>query len=541
MKRQEDDEDPPSAPAPLKRSRQMQLPREIHLVPKVTKLISEFAMSASEAAKEAAATNQIEWLTELLTLPELCDKMDETAQKLTEIAAICGHSDVLVAVYEWWDRLSARQKRGVGWGRVHVLALENGNFDAFVQLQSLYGEWDMKEGLETALENGQQKVVDTICKNLPCSKTLALGVTLGRLEVIDLVFKLPNFDIQKQRKSSYRAMLMAARNGRFEIVKFLNEKCGEEFFREDGEESEEEGNGDSEDEEDEVFRIDCPLASAVKFGQLDTAKYLYTNHCYRPSYLKMVLSRLASKVSLELVELFYDDGRYDLSLTGTAFEFAAGSGQVEIMKFFHSKEELFDASFLDDAFLMAASFGKLESVKYLYSIDEFEPSSSSIGEALAATASKGYVELVEFLSVKEKLSPEQVRKAFTEAAVNVGPSFSIARDQAGVLKYLFATGFISPSFMKSLFENAARRSSLDVVKFLYAKGAIPPGMANKAFGLAVQHNGGAVMSFLAKTGAVPATIFEGDLGCAVVDGDIYSIACLYNNGCISRELLKRVS
>ncbi|KAG3074681.1 hypothetical protein PI125_g21919 [Phytophthora idaei] len=66
-------------------------------------------------------------------------------------------------------------------------------------------------------------------------------------------------------------------------------------------------------------------------------------------------------------------------------------------------------------------------------------------------------------------------------------------------------------------------------------------MANKAFGLAVQHNGGAVMSFLAKTGAVPATIFEGDLGCAVVDGDIYSIACLYNNGCISRELLKRVS
>ncbi|KAG3057161.1 hypothetical protein PC121_g14971 [Phytophthora cactorum] len=75
MKRQEDDEDPPSAPAPLKRSRQMQLPREIHLVPKVTKLISEFAMSASEAAKEAAATNQIEWLTELLTLPELCDKM----------------------------------------------------------------------------------------------------------------------------------------------------------------------------------------------------------------------------------------------------------------------------------------------------------------------------------------------------------------------------------------------------------------------------------------------------------------------------------
>ncbi|KAF1786613.1 hypothetical protein GQ600_14026 [Phytophthora cactorum] len=198
----------------------------------------------------------------------------------------------------------------------------------------------------------------------------------------------------------------------------------------------------------------------------------------------MVLISFSQQGFLELVELFYDDGRYDLSLLyrcTCVVEFAAGSGQVEVMN-------------------------------------------------AGATASKGYVELVEFLSVKEKLSPEQVRKAFTEAAVNVGPSFSIARDQAGVLKYLFATGFISPSFMKSLFENAARRSSLDVVKFLYAKGAIPPGMANKAFGLAVQHNGGAVMSFLAKTGAVPATIFEGDLGCAVVDGDIYSIACLYNNG-----------
>ncbi|KAF1786615.1 hypothetical protein GQ600_14028 [Phytophthora cactorum] len=55
---------------------------------------------------------------------------------------------------------------------------------------------------------------------------------------------------------------MAARNGRFEIVKFLNEKCGEEFFREDGEERRRR-QCDSEDEEDEVFRIDCPLASAV--------------------------------------------------------------------------------------------------------------------------------------------------------------------------------------------------------------------------------------------------------------------------------------
>ncbi|KAG3141385.1 hypothetical protein PI124_g19256 [Phytophthora idaei] len=158
-------------------------------------------------------------------------------------------------------------------------------------------------------------------------------------------------------------MLMAARNGRFEIVKFLNEKCGEEFSERMKRRAKKKG----EDEEDEVFRIDCPLASAVNVGQLDTAKYLYTNHCYRPSYLKVVLTRLASKVSLELVELFYDDGRYDLPLTGTAFEFAAGSGQVEVMKFFHSKEELFYASFLDDAFLMAASFGKLESVKYFLS------------------------------------------------------------------------------------------------------------------------------------------------------------------------------
>ncbi|ETN07952.1 hypothetical protein PPTG_12472 [Phytophthora nicotianae INRA-310] len=553
-------EDALSVLTPLKRSRLMQMPREIHLLPKVTKLIAEFAMTTSEAAREAAATNQTQWLEELLTLPEFRDRMDETAQNLTEIAAIHGHSDVLVTVYKWWDRLSARQKRRVGCGRAHLLALENGNFDAFVGLQCLYNEWDMGEGLKSALENGQQTVVDTICKNLPHSKTLAWGSTLGRKVVIDLVLRQPKFDIKKRRKSVYRAMAMAAHNGHFVIVKFFNENYGNELFLEDEiksdgiEEKEKDGNrngeeesndGDDDDDDDdsdeEVSDNDCPLASAVKAGHLDIAKYLYTNNGYKSSSLEKVLVGAASCGPLELVKLFYDDGKYDsLSPFGSAFEFAAGGGQVEIMTFFRSKEE-FDAGSFDDAFVMAATFGKVDAIKYLYSVEEYKPSRSSVGSALEHAASEGYAEVVELLIVKEKLSPELVMKAFKAAAINMGPSFKVARDQAGVLECLFATGYITPSFIKSLFENAARRSSLDVVEFLYAKGAIPPGMANTAFGLAIRENGGDVVAFLAKTGAVPATMFEGDLGCAVVDSDVYTIASLYNNGCISRELLKRVS
>ncbi|KAF1786614.1 hypothetical protein GQ600_14027 [Phytophthora cactorum] len=137
----------------------MQLPREIHLVPKVTKLISEFAISR----KRSCCDQSDRVAHRALTLPELATKWTKqlkSSRKSPQFAVI---SDVLVAVYEWWDRLSARQKRGVGCGRVHVLALENGNFDAFVQLQSSTVN-GMKEGLETALENGQQKVVDTIAR-----------------------------------------------------------------------------------------------------------------------------------------------------------------------------------------------------------------------------------------------------------------------------------------------------------------------------------------------------------------------------------------
>ncbi|KAG6941990.1 hypothetical protein JG687_00019324, partial [Phytophthora cactorum] len=94
---------------------------------------------------------------------------------------------------------------------------------------------------KTALENGQQNVVYTVCKNLPYSKTLAWGAILGRQEEIDLIFTQPDFGIHKRRKSMYRAMAMAAHNDHFDIV---NEKCGKEIFREDessDEEEEEEG------------------------------------------------------------------------------------------------------------------------------------------------------------------------------------------------------------------------------------------------------------------------------------------------------------
>ncbi|KAG6953268.1 hypothetical protein JG688_00012915, partial [Phytophthora aleatoria] len=164
---------------------------------------------------------------------------------------------------------------------------------------------------KTALENGQQNVVYTVCKNLPYSKTLAWGAILGRQEEIDLIFTQPDFGIHKGRKSMYRAMAMAAHNGHFDIV---NEKCGKEIFREDessDEEEEEEGDwrgGRAREESNDGS--DCPLASAFKVGRLDIAKYLYTNDGYKASSLEKVLVGAASSGPLELVMLCYYDGRY---------------------------------------------------------------------------------------------------------------------------------------------------------------------------------------------------------------------------------------
>ncbi|KAG6953269.1 hypothetical protein JG688_00012914 [Phytophthora aleatoria] len=144
--------------------------------------------------------------------------------------------------------------------------------------------------------------------------------------------------------------------------------------------------------------------------------------------------------------------------------------------------------------------------------------------------SEEYAEGVKFLSVKKELTPEQTKKAFTEVALNMVPSFKATRDQTGVLEVLFATRFIPPSFIKSLFKNTARRSNLDVVEFLYAKGAIPPGMVKTGFGFAIRDNGGDVISFLAKTGAVPTKQFESDLSNDIYNSVFFPIACLYSNG-----------
>ncbi|KAG6941988.1 hypothetical protein JG687_00019323 [Phytophthora cactorum] len=155
--------------------------------------------------------------------------------------------------------------------------------------------------------------------------------------------------------------------------------------------------------------------------------------------------------------------------------------------------------------------------------------------------SEEYAEVVKFLSVKKELTPEQTKKAFTEAALNMVPSFKATRDQTGVLEVLFATRFIPSSFIKSLFKNTARRSNLDLVEFLYAKGAIPPGMVKTELGFAIRDNGGDGISFLARTGAVSTKQFESDLSNAIYNSVFFPIACLYSNGGISRELLKRLS
>ncbi|OWZ14775.1 hypothetical protein PHMEG_00011689 [Phytophthora megakarya] len=285
--------------------------------------------------------------------------------------------------------------------------------------------------------------------------------------------------------------------------------------KEENVEKEEEDHRDDEEDDEEDEQVPdsmCPLATAIKVRRLDIAKYLYNTNGYKPSSLETVVVGAANNGPLELVKLFYDDGRYDGFLSLFAFEFAAGAGNVEIMKFFLSKGDL-DVASLEGAYVMAASFGKADVIRYLYSIKGFQPSSSSIQKALVSAAEEGYVDVVKMLTVKENFSSQVIEKAFASAATNNGITFKTVRDQAGVLEYLFAKGCISPCFIRRIFSDAASRSCLDVVKFLYAKGSIPPKMVTDACCSAYTRNG----------------------------GNICSVECLSKSGCLSRDLLKKVS
>ncbi|ETN07960.1 hypothetical protein PPTG_23108 [Phytophthora nicotianae INRA-310] len=99
------------------------------------------------------------------------------------------------------------------------------------------------------------------------------------------------------------------------------------------------------------------------------------------------------------------------------------------------------------------------------------------------------------LDANEKVISRADQEAFNVAALNQRPS---PKDQTAVLKYLFATEFVSRSFIKSIIVKATRRSSLDAAKFLYAKGVISPGMIETAFLSAVDENESDVLSFLAR-------------------------------------------
>lgn len=131
-------------------------------------------------------------------------------------------------------------------------------------------------------------------------------------------------------------------------------------------------------------------------------KYLYANKGHRASSLEMVSIAAATNGPFEAVKLLDDGGVY-AGASAEAFEFAAGGGQVEIMKFFQSKED-FDAASLGDSLVMAASFGKADVVRYLYSIEGFKPATAPIDEVLAQAAGKGRLEVVKILNTKENLA-----------------------------------------------------------------------------------------------------------------------------------------
>ncbi|ETI44489.1 hypothetical protein F442_10713 [Phytophthora nicotianae P10297] len=119
----------------------MQLPREIHLVSKATTPISEFAMSSTEAVREAAATNQVQWLTELLKLPEFRGNMNETARNLTEIAA------PEFDAYELRESLYYTM----------ACAARKGHFDIVIFLNEKVGKELFREDESIGIEDGGQR------------------------------------------------------------------------------------------------------------------------------------------------------------------------------------------------------------------------------------------------------------------------------------------------------------------------------------------------------------------------------------------------
>uniref|UniRef100_H3H1J8 Uncharacterized protein n=2 Tax=Phytophthora ramorum TaxID=164328 RepID=H3H1J8_PHYRM len=279
-----------------------------------------FAMTVEEAAVEAAATNDIEWLERLLARIDIDDDRDEIGCKATDIAAAHGYNDVIKTIDRWW----------VGAGYEPTFLCQRALFNAVAgghqeTVRVLLSDWyvmelyeahfegddpeqtydfDMVEALELAVNNKDDKIIWVLCELNDCP---------GK------IFK------------------WAAEHDDFQVF-----------------------HG--------VFHFHY-LDDMDNLGRREMIDFLYAHDCgHKDESFGSAFCAAAASGPMEVLKLFYDKEHFDASTLEGAFASAARTSQLEIMKFLQSKQD-FSSSAINKAFVAAACFGQTEAAKYLCSIE----------------------------------------------------------------------------------------------------------------------------------------------------------------------------
>ncbi|KAL4144855.1 hypothetical protein PRNP1_013980 [Phytophthora ramorum] len=275
-----------------------------------------FAMTVEEAAVEAAATNDIEWLERLLARIDIDDDRDEIGwwvgagyeptflcQRALFNAVAGGHQETVRVLLSDW----------------YVMELYEAHFEGDDPEQTY--DFDMVEALELAVNNKDDKTIWVLCELNDCP---------GK------IFK------------------WAAEHDDFQVFHGLViDRCGAEML----------------DFTDDYATLACPLVTAIESGRREMIDFLYAHDCgHKDESFGSAFCAAAASGPMEVLKLFYDKEHFDASTLEGAFASAARTSQLEIMKFLQSKQD-FSSSAINKAFVAAACFGQTEAAKYLCSIE----------------------------------------------------------------------------------------------------------------------------------------------------------------------------
>ncbi|KAL4087706.1 hypothetical protein PRIC1_013594 [Phytophthora ramorum] len=495
-----------------------------------------FAMTVEEAAVEAAATNDIEWLERLLARIDIDDDRDEIGCKATDIAAAPGYNDVIKTIDRWW----------VGAGYEPTFLCQRALFNAVAgghqeTVRVLLSDWyvmelyeahfigddpeqtydfDMVEALELAVNNKDDKIIWVLCELNDCpGKIFKWAAEHDDFQVFHGVF---HFHYLDDMDNLYAALLIAASRGCMDIVKLVIDRCGAEML----------------DFADDYATLACPLVTAIESGRREMIDFLYAHDCgHKDESFGSAFCAAAASGPMEVLKLFYDKEHFDASTLEGAFASAARTSQLEIMKFLQSKQD-FSSSAINKAFVAAACFGQTEAAKYLCSIEGHETSPSSLDKAFEGAASGCHINMLQYVDGKGNFSRKVVSKAFERAITDVGLLSETRNDQARVLKFLHSKGSVYPEVISEFFPEAARSCDVDVVKLVYSMGSISSESVQSAFQNAAKGNCVEVVEFLCTTGSVPQKAGEDMFLDAVDRHDLYTMECLFSCGCTTQVILE---